>query len=135
MYKVKDTGDKECYIVDLSDTANPCSCHQPKWQKVPCIHVIRVLNWREEFWRVWEYVGKEYTLERVEETCDFLNDKEFHLLKWIHNMLPEMSRGNTIRLFFGYILGIPPFCFLNHCYASLFLELLTRSLLYSVSRQ
>ena len=48
-----------------------------------------------EYWRVWEYVGKEYTLERVEETCDFLNDKEFHLLKWIHNMLPEMSRGKT----------------------------------------
>ena len=44
---------------------------------------------------MWEYVGKEYTLERVEETCDFLNDKEFHLLKWIHNMLPEMSRGKT----------------------------------------
>ena len=95
MYKVKDTGHKECYIVDLSDTANPCSCHQPKWQKVPCIHVIRVLNWREEFWRVWEYVGKEYTLERVEETCDFLNDKEFHLLKWIHNMLPEMSKRTS----------------------------------------
>ena len=29
---------------------------------------------------MWEYMGKEYTLERVEETCDFLNDKEFHLL-------------------------------------------------------
>ena len=95
MYKVKDTGHRECYIVDLSDTANPCSCHQPKWQKVPCIHVIRVLNWREEYWRVWEYVGKEYTLERVEETCDFLNDKEFHLLKWIHNMLPEMSKRTS----------------------------------------
>ena len=95
MYKVKDTGHRECYIVDLSDTANPCSCHQPKWQKVPCIHVIRVLNWREEYWRVWEYVGKEYTLERVEETCNFLNDKEFHLLKWIHNMLPEMSKRTS----------------------------------------
>ena len=43
-------------IVDLSDTANPYRYHQPKWQKVPCIHVIRVLNWREEYWRVWEYV-------------------------------------------------------------------------------
>lgn len=44
---------------------------------------------------MWEYVGKEYTLERVEETFDFLNDKKFHLLKWIHNTLPVMSRGKT----------------------------------------
>lgn len=93
-FKVKDMAHGEDYFVDLSNTANPCTCHHPKWQKVPCIHVIRVLNWREEFWRVWEFVGKEYTFGEVEATCDYLTKEEFNFLVWIHNMLPEMINGN-----------------------------------------
>ena len=67
-YKVKDEGHGEEYTIDLSDVTNPCSCHQPKWQKLPCVHVIRVLNWREEFWRVgicWKGVHNWRTGEDV----------------------------------------------------------------------
>lgn len=106
LYKVKDTLHGEVFTVDLSITSNPCSCHQPKWQKIPCIHVIRVLNWKKEFWRVWEFVGKEYTLSRVEDTCDYLSKDEFNFLKWIHNVLPEMSNGNAFSRSFRMNNGI-----------------------------
>lgn len=94
-YKVRDTGHGVTYTVDLSSTDNPCSCHQPKWQKVPCIHVIQVLSWKEEYSRVWDYVGKEYTLGEVEATCDYLTDEEFNFMVWIHNMIPELTKGRA----------------------------------------
>ena len=93
---MKDEGHGEEYTIDLSDVTNPCSCHQPKWQKLPCVHVIRVLNWREEFWRVWEYAGKEYTIGELEKTCDYFEKEEFDFLVWLHNLgAPEKKKKKT----------------------------------------
>lgn len=94
-YKVKDTEHGVIYTIDLSSIDNPCSCHQPKWQKVPCIHVVKVLSQKGEYSRVWDYVGKEYTLGEVEATCDYMTDEEFSFLKWIHNLIPELTTGRA----------------------------------------
>ena len=69
--------------LDLNDRSHPCDCHCRKWEKMPCIHVIRVLHWLQEYWRVWDYVGDEYRHHTVQSTCRDLNEKEKELLLWL----------------------------------------------------
>ena len=79
-YRVTDTGHRKVYYVYLSDTDNPCSCHQTHWEKMPCIHVIRVLHYRREYNEVWGYVGECYKLDAVRKTCATLDEKQMALL-------------------------------------------------------
>ena len=62
--------------------------NHPCWEKTPCIHIIRVLHYREEYWRVWEYVGKEYSLTEAKKTTGELCDIEMSLL---NDMLIQRS--------------------------------------------
>ena len=79
-YKVIDTGHRKVYYVCLSDADNPCSCHQTHWEKMPCVHVIRVLHYRREYDSVWGYVGEYYRLDSVRKTCTMLDEKQMALL-------------------------------------------------------
>jgi len=63
---------------------------------LPCIHVVRVLNWREEFWRVWEYTGKEYSIGCVEKTCGLLTEIDYQFLVWLHNLTSEQLKGDRV---------------------------------------
>ena len=74
------------YHVVLNDSDQPCDCHYTKWEKMPCIHVMRVLHWLQEYWRVWAFVGDEYRQEMVQLTCRDLNEKEKELLLWLPKM-------------------------------------------------
>lgn len=62
--------------------------NHPCWEKTPCIHIIRVLHYREEYWRVWEYAGKEYSLTEAKKTTGELCDIEMSLL---NDMLIQRS--------------------------------------------
>ena len=64
------------YHLDVNERSHPCDCHCTKWKKIPCIHVLRVLHWLQEYWRVWDSVGDEYRHETVQSTCRNLNEKE-----------------------------------------------------------
>ena len=68
------------YHLDVNERSHPCDCHCTKWEKIPCIHVMRVLHWLKEYWRVWDYVGDEYRHETVQSICRDLNEKEKELL-------------------------------------------------------
>lgn len=80
-FRVIDKPHKLVFMVNLLNKDNPCSCHRSHWEKTPCIHIIRVLHSREEYWRVWEFVGKEYSLTEAKKTTGELNEKEMGLLK------------------------------------------------------
>ena len=67
------------YHLDVNERSHSCDCHCTKWEKIPCIHVLRVLHWLQEYWRVWVFVGDEYLLFQL--TCRDLNEKE--LLLWL----------------------------------------------------
>ena len=84
------------FMVNLLNKDNPCSCHRPHWEKKPCIHVIRVLHYMEEYWRVWEFVGKEYSLEEATKTTGELNEKEMGLLNDMLTQRSMESEGNMI---------------------------------------
>ena len=71
------------YHLDVNERSHPCDCHCTKWEKIPCIHVMRVLHWLQEYWRVWDSVGDEYRHETVQSTCRDLNEKEKELLLWL----------------------------------------------------
>lgn len=87
-FRVIDKPHQLVFMVNLPNKDNPCSCHRPHWERVPCIHVIRVLHYMEEYWRVWEYVGKEYSLEKATKTTGKLNEEEMSLL---NDMLTQRS--------------------------------------------
>ena len=53
------------YHLDVNERSHSCDCHCTKWEKIPCIHVLRVLHWLKEYWRVWDSVGDEYRHETV----------------------------------------------------------------------
>ena len=76
-YEVVDKAHMRVYHVDLNNSDQPCDCHYTKWEKMPCIHVMRVLHWLQEYWRVWAFVGDEYLLFQL--TCRDLNEKELFL--------------------------------------------------------
>ena len=78
-YEVVNKTHKRVYHVDLNDSSHPCDCHYTKWEKMSCIHVMRVFHWLQEYWRVWAFVGDEYLLFQL--TCRDLNEKE--LLLWL----------------------------------------------------
>ena len=78
-YEVVDKTHKRVYHVDLIDSSHPCDYHYTKWEKMPCIHMMRVLHWLQEDWRVWAFVGDEYLLFQL--TCRNLNENE--LLLWL----------------------------------------------------
>ena len=80
-FRVIDKPHQLVFMVNLLNKDNPCSCHRSHWEKTPCIHIIRVLHYREEYWRVWEFVGKEYSLTEAKKTTGELNEKEMGLLK------------------------------------------------------
>ena len=63
-FYVVDKAHKRVYHLDLNERSHPCDCHCTKWEKMPSIHVMRVLHWLEEYWRVWEYVGDETDTRR-----------------------------------------------------------------------
>ena len=75
-YEVVDKAHMRVYHVDLNDSDQPCDCHYTKWEKMPCIHVMRVLHWLQEYWRVWAFAGDEYRQEMVQLTCRDLNEEE-----------------------------------------------------------
>ena len=87
-FRVIDKPHQLVFMVNLLNKDNPCSCHRPHWEKTPCIHIIRVLHYREEYWRVWEFVGKEYSLTEAKKTTGELNEKEMGLL---NDMLTQRS--------------------------------------------
>ena len=62
--------------------------NHPCWEKTPCTQIIRVLHYREEYWRVWEYAGKEYSLTEAKKTTGELCDIEMSLL---NDMLIQRS--------------------------------------------
>ena len=84
------------FMVNLLNKDNLCSCHRPHWEKTPCIHIIRVLHYKEEHWRVWEYVGKEYSLEKATKTTGELNEKEMGLLNDMLTQRSIESEGSMI---------------------------------------
>ena len=88
-YEVVDKAHKRVYHVDLNDSDQPCDCHYTKWEKMPCIHVMRVLHWLQEYWRVWAFVGDEYRQEMVQLTCRDLNESEKELLLWLPKVESE----------------------------------------------
>ena len=47
--------------------------------------------WREEYYRIWEYVGGEYYMGSVKKTCRSLEKKETDLLHYLHNMGSKSS--------------------------------------------
>lgn len=53
------------YHLDVNERSHSCDCHCMKWKKIPCIHVMRVLDWLQEYWRVWDSVDDEYRHEMV----------------------------------------------------------------------
>ena len=85
-YEVVDKAHMRVYHVDLNDSDQPCDCHYTKWEKMPCIHVMRVLHWLQEYWRVWAFAGDEYRQEMVQLTCRDLNESEKELLLWLPKM-------------------------------------------------
>ena len=87
LYEVVDKAHMRVYHLDLNERSHPCDCHCTKWEKIPCIHVMKVLHWLQEYWRVWDYVGNEYRHETVQSTCRDLNEKEMELLL----LLPTMK--------------------------------------------
>ena len=71
------------YHLDVNERSHSCDCPCTKWEKILCIHVMRVLHWLKEYWRVWDSVGDEYRHETVQSTCRNLNEKEKELLLWL----------------------------------------------------
>ena len=85
-YEVVDKAHRRVYHVNMEDVRSPCDCHVTRWEKMPCIHVIRVCHWLGEYWRVWQYVGDEYRLQKVQQACRSLNGEEMSLLLWLSKM-------------------------------------------------
>ena len=85
-YRVIDRAHGMVHYVSLESRHNPCTCHSTYWEKIPCIHVIRVLHWREEHWRVWEYVGKEYSFGSVKKTVSGLSRDEMRFIEWLYRL-------------------------------------------------
>ena len=84
-YEVVDKASMRMYHLNMNERSHPCDCHCRKWKKIPCIHVMRVLHWLLEYWRVWDYVGGVYRHETVSSTGRYLN-KEKELLLWLPTM-------------------------------------------------
>ena len=40
------------YHLEVNERSHSCDCPCTKWEKIPCIHVMRVLHWLQEYWRV-----------------------------------------------------------------------------------
>lgn len=83
------------YTVDLIKLT--CTCNVPHWSKLPCIHVISVLHERNEFEKVWNYVGNMYLMDEVEKTSRRMTYEERQLMKSIvdRNMKP-LNIENTV---------------------------------------
>ena len=64
---------------------NPCSCHWTYWQRIPCVHVIRVLHHLHEYWRVWEYVDDMYCVNEIEKSCWRMDDDDEEFMENIWN--------------------------------------------------
>ena len=86
LFDVYDIPHETVYVVDTLD--HTCTCHIPYWKKVPCLHVIAVLSLRNEFDRVWEFVGDEYRQCTIMQTCRRLTKDEKEVLD---SILPESS--------------------------------------------
>ena len=93
-YRVYHLGYGKIYKVNLSKRDNPCSCHEPYWKRIPCIHVIRVLHHLKQYWTVWEYVSSIYTVSEIEKGCWELNvdDNEFIGSLWDKSPGDEMEK-------------------------------------------
>ena len=105
-YEVVDKAHKRVYHINLKCRDEPCDCHDTKWEKIPCIHVIRVLHWLEEYWRVWEFVGDEYRYQTVQSTCRDLNEKEKELLLSLPKMGSiELNENEIASIFRSYYHG------------------------------
>ena len=89
VFKVRDCAHDREYTVNLSDRTDPCSCHRGRWEKTPCVHVILLLDYMKQWWRVWEYVGDEYTLQEIEKSCECVGEDEEELIEWIQTWKQE----------------------------------------------
>ena len=65
LYEVVDKAHMRVYHLDVNERSHPCDYHCTKWEKIPFIHVMRVLHWLKEYWRVWDSVDDEYRHETV----------------------------------------------------------------------
>jgi len=95
-YRVVDTAFKMVYKVDISNTDDPCSCHTTHWEKIPCVHLMRVLREIKESDSVWNYVDSVYRLNRVSQTCGELNENERELYDWLIDLDVTDERGSEL---------------------------------------
>lgn len=84
-FKVYDTAFWKVYKVDMLSRDNPCSCHWTYWQRIPCVHVIRVLHHLHEYWRVWEYVDDMYCVNEIEKSCWRMDDDDEEFMNNLWN--------------------------------------------------
>ena len=84
-FKVYDTAFWKVYRVNMLSRDNPCSCHWTYWQRIPCVHVIRVLHHLHEYWRVWEYVDDMYCVNEIEKSCWRMDDDDEEFMENIWN--------------------------------------------------
>ena len=84
---------RRVYKVSLESREDPCCCHLTHWEHTPCIHVVCVLHFRKEYWRVWEYVGGMYSHTSVKKTCRELTKKE----EDVKTFLKELEQVKTTK--------------------------------------
>ena len=73
---------RRVHHLDMNERSHPCDWHCRKWEKMPCIHVMRALHWLGEYWRVWELVGDYGATDRSFKLWE-CNEE---LLLWLPNM-------------------------------------------------
>lgn len=88
-FKVYDTAFRKVYKVNMLSRDNPCSCHWTYWQKMPCVHVIRVLHHLHEYWRVWEFVDDVYCVNEIEKCCWRMDDDDDEFIENLWNVKPQ----------------------------------------------
>ena len=92
-FRVIDRARRRVYKVSLESREDPCSCHLTYWEHTPCVHVLCVLHFRKEYWRVWEFVGGMYSYTSVKKTCRELTKKE----EEVKTFLKELEQVKTTK--------------------------------------
>ena len=91
-FRVIDRARRRVYKVRLENREDPCCCHLMYWEHTPCVHVLCVLHFRKEYWRVWESVGGIYSYTSVKKTCRELTKEED-----VKTFLKELEQVKTTK--------------------------------------
>lgn len=92
-FRVIDRARRLVYEVRLENREDPCCYHLTYWEHTPCAHVLCVLHFRKEYWRVWECVGSMYSYISVKKTCRELTKKG----KDVKTFLKELEQVKTTK--------------------------------------